>query len=78
MAPPLPNSAHGDQLISAKPRGTARFRATFMCDPVETVHIRIGICPDSQPGGQHSNLRILNRAALLTNLSGARSTPTSR
>ena len=25
MAPPLPNSAHGDQLISAKPRGTARF-----------------------------------------------------
>jgi hypothetical protein len=24
MAPPLPNSAHGDQLISAKPRGTAR------------------------------------------------------
>jgi hypothetical protein len=26
MAPPLPNSAHGDQLISAKPRGTARFR----------------------------------------------------
>ena len=26
MAPPLPNSAHGDQLMSAKPRGTARFR----------------------------------------------------
>ncbi len=25
MAPPLPNSAHGDQLISAKPRRTARF-----------------------------------------------------
>jgi hypothetical protein len=25
MAPPLPNSAHGDQLISAKSRGTARF-----------------------------------------------------
>ena len=25
MPPPLPNSAHGDQLISAKPRGTARF-----------------------------------------------------
>jgi hypothetical protein len=25
MAPPLPNSAHGDQLISAKPRGTGRF-----------------------------------------------------
>ena len=25
MAPPLPNSAHGDQLISAKPRGTVRF-----------------------------------------------------
>jgi hypothetical protein len=25
MAPPLPNSAHGDQLISAKPRGTAGF-----------------------------------------------------
>jgi hypothetical protein len=25
MAPPLPNSAHGDPLISAKPRGTARF-----------------------------------------------------
>jgi hypothetical protein len=24
MAPPLPNSAHGDQLISAKPRGTVR------------------------------------------------------
>ena len=23
-APPLPNSAHGDQLISAKPRRTAR------------------------------------------------------
>ncbi len=26
MAPPLPNSAHGDQLISAKPRGP---RAVF-------------------------------------------------
>jgi hypothetical protein len=25
MALPLPNSAHQDQLISAKPRGTARF-----------------------------------------------------
>jgi hypothetical protein len=25
MAAPLPNSAHGDQLICAKPRGTARF-----------------------------------------------------
>jgi hypothetical protein len=25
MAPPLPNSAHGDQLISAKPRSTAVF-----------------------------------------------------
>jgi hypothetical protein len=25
MAPPLPNSAHGDQLIPATPRGTARF-----------------------------------------------------
>ena len=25
MAPPLPYSAHRDQLISAKPRGTARF-----------------------------------------------------
>ena len=25
MAPPLPNSAHGDQLISAKSRGTAQF-----------------------------------------------------
>jgi hypothetical protein len=25
MAPPLANSAHRDQLISAKPRGTARF-----------------------------------------------------
>ena len=24
MAPPLPNSAHGEQLISAEPRGTAR------------------------------------------------------
>ena len=32
------------------------------------LHIRIGICPDSQPGGQDSNLRISNRAALLTNL----------
>ncbi len=27
MAPPLPNSAHGDQLVSAKPRGT-RLRRT--------------------------------------------------
>ena len=27
MAPPLPNLAHGDQLISAKPRGTARARS---------------------------------------------------
>jgi hypothetical protein len=36
MAPPLPNSAHGDQLISAKPRGTARFCATFICDALET------------------------------------------
>jgi hypothetical protein len=25
MKPPLPNSALGDRLISAKPRGTARF-----------------------------------------------------
>ena len=24
MVPPLPNSAHGEQLISAEPRGTAR------------------------------------------------------
>jgi hypothetical protein len=37
----------------------------------EPLNIRIGICPDSQPGGQNSNLRISNRAALLTNLSGA-------
>ena len=44
----------------------------------EPLHIRIGICQDSQPGGRDSNLRISNRAALLTNLSGARSTPTSR
>ena len=29
-------------------------------------------------GGQDSNLRISNRAALLTNVSGARSTPRSR
>ena len=45
------------------------------------LHIRIGICPDSQPGGPGArtrNLRISNRAALLTNLSGARSMPRSR
>ncbi len=31
----------------------------------EPLHIGIGISPDSQPGGQDSNLRISNRAALL-------------
>ena len=36
MAPPLPNSAHGDQLISAKPRGTARFLSDLICDALET------------------------------------------
>ena len=38
MAPPLPNSAHGDQLISAKPRGTARFCATAGFEP---LHLQI-------------------------------------
>ena len=71
MAPPLPNSAHGDQLISTKPRGTARFLSDFIFDAFETdwlvgaagfepLHIRIGICQDSQPGGRDSNLRISN------------------
>jgi hypothetical protein len=36
MAPPLPNSAHGDQLISGKPRGTARFLSDLICDALET------------------------------------------
>jgi hypothetical protein len=33
MAPPLPNSAHGDQLISAKPRSTARFLSDRRPEP---------------------------------------------
>jgi hypothetical protein len=46
MAPPLPNSAHGDPLISAKPRGTARFLSDLhMCDALETdwlaEHVRL-------------------------------------
>jgi hypothetical protein len=36
MAPPLPNSAHGDQLISAKSRGTAR----FLCEPSYLTRLR--------------------------------------
>ena len=47
------------------------FGATFIFDAFETdwlvgaagfepLHIRIGICQDSQPGGRDSNLRISN------------------
>ena len=39
MAPPSPNSAHGDQLISAKRRGTARFLSHFICDALEMERI---------------------------------------
>ena len=35
MALPLPNSPHGDQLISAKPRGTARFLSDLHNGEVE-------------------------------------------
>ncbi len=38
MAPPLPNSAHGDLVISAKPRGTARFLSDLhMCRGARTL-----------------------------------------
>ena len=71
MAPPLPNSAHGDQLIFAKSRGTARFLSepsyltrwdglTGWGGGIRTSAYRIGICQDSQPRGQDSNLRISN------------------
>ncbi len=32
---PSPISAHGDQLIAAKPRGIARFLSDFICDALE-------------------------------------------
>jgi hypothetical protein len=70
MAPPLPNSAHGDQLISAKPRGTARFLSDLLCDALETdwlveaagfehLHSRIGIAKTLSSRRQDSNLCIL-------------------
>jgi hypothetical protein len=33
---PCPNFAHGDRVMSAKPRGAARFCAIFICDALET------------------------------------------
>jgi hypothetical protein len=76
MAPPLPNSAHGDQLISAKSRGTARFCATFICDALETdwlagaagfepLHFGLQLAQDSQPGREDSNLCILESGSQL-------------
>jgi hypothetical protein len=50
MVPPLPNSPHGDQLISAKPRDTARFLSDLhMCR-----RQRIARNADGQPGGKGS------------------------
>jgi hypothetical protein len=40
MAPPLPNSAHGDQLISAKTRGIARFLSDLAAG-FEPPHFRM-------------------------------------
>jgi len=51
MAPPLPNSAHGDQLISAKSRDTAR----FLCEPSYLTRLR----RTSWLGRRDSNLCIL-------------------
>jgi hypothetical protein len=63
MAPPLPNSAHGDLSVVAR---NAAISWHFERDPIsyaletdwpvgaagfEPLHIRIGIRQDSQPGG---------------------------
>src|SRR4030081_3653513 len=70
MTLPWPNSTHGDRVISAKCRSTARFRATFICDALETdwpvgaagfepPHSGIEIRQDSSLGLRDSNLCIL-------------------
>ena len=59
MATPLPNSAHGDQLISAKARGTARFfeRPSY----VTRLHFGLQLAQDSQPGREDSASASWNR-----------------